>query len=115
MRRRFDDELASLCLAHGSPFRQDSLLECYGNKPFGRLHKALRAMEAVMAPVFEAASADPTEERKTYLSIATLDRISAMLGEGKRPAEIARVCGVSTMTVYRVRKEITSGAASGSG
>jgi hypothetical protein len=115
MRHRFDDELASLCLAHGSPFRQDSLLECYGSKPFGRLHKALRAMEAVMAPVFEAAPADPTEERKTYLPVATLDRIRAMLGEGKRPGEIAGACGVSTMTVYRVRKEIDSGAGSGSG
>jgi uncharacterized protein (UPF0548 family) len=81
MRHRFDDELASLCLAHGTPFRQDNLLECYGNKPFGRLHKALREMEAVMVPVFRAAPADPTEERKTYLPIATLDRIKAMLGE----------------------------------
>ncbi|HET6574124.1 MAG TPA: hypothetical protein VFG68_11010 [Fimbriiglobus sp.] len=114
MRHRFDDELASLCLAHGSPFRQDNLLECYGNKPFGRLHKALRKMEAVMAPVFEAAPADPTEERKTYLPIVTLDRIKAMLGEDKRPGEIAKECGVSTMTVYRVRKDINGGAGSGS-
>lgn len=106
MRHRFDDEWASLCLAHGSQFRHDSLLECYGNKPFGRLHKALREMEAVMAPMFEAAPADPTEERKTYLPVARLDRIRAMLGEGQRPGEIAKARGVSTMTVYRVRKEV---------
>ena len=110
MRHRFDDELASMCLAHGTPFRQDNLLECYGNKPFGRLHKALREMEAVMAPVFQAAPADPTEERKTYLPITTLDRIRAMLGEGKRASEIAKECGVSTMTVYRERKDMNNGA-----
>ncbi|AMV40158.1 hypothetical protein [Planctomyces sp. SH-PL62] len=40
LRHRESDDLASLCLAHGQPFQGDNLLECYGNRPFGRLHDA---------------------------------------------------------------------------
>ena len=38
IRRRYSDSLASLCLSHGSPSKADNLLECYANKPFGKLH-----------------------------------------------------------------------------
>lgn len=111
-----NDDLASLSLAHGSPFRGDSLLECYGNKPFGRLHKALRRLHDHFAPVFAAAPENPFEEGKTYLSIEVKQQIRAMLDEGGVPAEIARACGVSPMTVHREaarlhrgRKDATSG------
>jgi hypothetical protein len=39
-------------------------LECYGNKPFGRLHTALREICTHFAPVFAAAPSDPIEEKK---------------------------------------------------
>ena len=41
IRHRYSDELASLCVAHGSTFKGDKLLDCYTNKPFGRLHQAI--------------------------------------------------------------------------
>jgi len=104
LRHRYSDEIASLSLAHGSPFHGDSLLDCYGNKPFGRLHTALREVRAHLAPVFAAAPSDPTEERKHYLPIAVHDKVRALVAEGKKTSEIARECRVSLMTVYRERR-----------
>ena len=74
LRHRESDDLASLCLAHGSPFHGDNLLECYGNRPFGRLHKAVRRLHAHFAPVFAAAPDDPTEEGKPYLPVAVREK-----------------------------------------
>jgi hypothetical protein len=108
LRHRYSDEIASLSLAHGSPFHGDSLLECYGNKPFGRLHTALRELRAHFAPVFAAAPSDPTEERKHYLPIAVHERVRELVTEGKRAPEIARECSVSLMTVYREIRRQTS-------
>lgn len=106
LRHHYSDELASLSLAHGNPFKADSLLECYGNKPFGRLHTALRELRSHFAPVFAAAPDDPTEEGKQYLPVAVRDKLRAMLAENRRVCDIARECGVSRMTVYRERDEI---------
>ena len=101
IRHRESDDLASLCLAHGSPFHGDNLLECYGNKPFGRLHTALRGLHDHFGPVFAAAPDDPCEEGKSYLPLIVKQRIRTMLGDGGVPAHIARACGVSAMTVHR--------------
>ena len=101
LRHRYSDEIASLSLAHGSPFHGDSLLDCYGNKPFGRLHTALREVRAHLSPVFAVAPSDPTEERKHYLPIAVHDKVRSLIAEGKKTSEIARECRVSLMTVYR--------------
>jgi Helix-turn-helix domain of resolvase len=101
LRHRVSDEIASLSLAHGSPFHGDSLLDCYGNKPFGRLHSALRDIHAYFTPVFAAAPAEPTVERKHYLPIAVHEQVRALIAEGKTAPQIARECGVSAMTVYR--------------
>ncbi len=103
LRHKYSDDLASLGLAHGSPSKADSLLECYANKPFGRLHNALRQLRNYFAPVFNAVK-DPLVETKHYLPVAVKEKIHAMLAEGKGATEIARACGVSTMTVYRERK-----------
>lgn len=104
LRHRYSDELASMSLAHGSPFHGDSLLECYGNKPFGRLHAALREVRSHFEPVF-AASPHPTEERKHYLPIAVHEKLRQMIAEGGKVSEIARACGVSIMTVHREIKK----------
>jgi hypothetical protein len=52
-------------VAHGTPFKGDSLLDCYGNKPFGRLHTALRELHALFQPMFSAVS-DPLKDSKNY-------------------------------------------------
>jgi hypothetical protein len=101
LRHRVGDDMASLCLAHGSPFHGDSLLECYGNKPYGRLHKALRELRAHYADVFAASPSDPLGEQKQYIPVAVRDRVRALISEGGSAPEIARECGVSKMTVYR--------------
>jgi hypothetical protein len=54
IRQQFSDELASVMLNHGTPCKADSLLECYANKPFGRLHEALRKLHDYYGPVFAA-------------------------------------------------------------
>jgi hypothetical protein len=100
-RHKKTDELASICLAHGQPFHGDNLLECYGNRPFGRLHKAVRRLHAHFAPIFAAAPDDPTEEGKQYLPVAVREKVRAMIAEGKKAPTIAKACGVSPMTVYR--------------
>ena len=48
----------------------------------------------------------PTEEGKTYLPIATLDKVRDMLSQNMGATEIARACGVSTTTVYRVKAKL---------
>ncbi|MCE9562136.1 MAG: hypothetical protein K8U57_08785 [Planctomycetes bacterium] len=109
LRQRYTDDLASLCLAHGSPSKADTLLECYANKPFGRLHTAIRELRAYFAPVF-ATVVDPLDETKHYLSFALKDKIRALLTEKKAATEIARECEVSTMTVYRERTAMQKSA-----
>jgi hypothetical protein len=101
LRHKASDELASICLAHGQPFHGDNLLECYGNRPYGRLHDAVRKLHAHFAPVFAAAPDDPTEEVKQYLPVAVREKVRALIAEGKKAPTIARECGVSAMTVYR--------------
>jgi hypothetical protein len=104
LRHRYSYEITSLSPAHGSPFHGDSLVECYGNKPFGRLHTALREMRTHFAPVFATAPSDPTEQRKHYLPIAIHERLRSLLVEGKKVSEIARECGVSLMKIYRAMR-----------
>jgi integrase len=45
------DEIASICLAHGKKMAKDKLIDCYGNRPFGRLHDAIRAARAIYRPM----------------------------------------------------------------
>jgi hypothetical protein len=55
IRHKYYDELASICLAHKTSYKADRLLDAYGNKPFGRLHTAIRQLREEYAPVFKAA------------------------------------------------------------
>ncbi len=110
LRQNYDggDELASLCLAHGSPSKADTLLECYSNKPFGRLHNAIRDLFAYFKPLFEIEN--PTEARKHYLPIKTHQTAKAMLRAGERVADISQKLGVHPSTIYRIAQ--TSGKTS---
>jgi hypothetical protein len=66
LRHRYGDELASLCLAHGTPSGADSLLDCYGNRPYGRLHAAIRSLHATFKGVLIAGTgSSPSEPTKT--------------------------------------------------
>lgn len=98
------DELATICLAHGQPFHGDNLLECYGNRPYGRLHEAIRRSHAHFVPIFAVAPDDPTEEVKQYLPVAVREKVRALIADGKKAPTIAKECGVSAMTVYREMK-----------
>lgn len=54
LRHRYQDELAAICLAHKTAYKPDGLLDAYGNKPFGRLHTAIRELHEHYEPVFSA-------------------------------------------------------------
>jgi hypothetical protein len=61
--RRRDDTAANLYLRHGKPYKNDSLLELYSNRPFLRLHQELKRVEGVLAPLWQAVPAPfPVEE-----------------------------------------------------
>jgi hypothetical protein len=104
IRHRYSDDLASLCLCHGSPSKADSLLECYSNKPFGRLHTAIRELESHFSPVFDAVE-DPFDKSKHYLPIEVKEQVRLMLSENRRAAEIAEFCGVSVAMVHREKQK----------
>ncbi|GAB5516511.1 hypothetical protein [Rhodopirellula baltica] len=52
LRHRYSDELASICLAHKTAYKADSLFKCYGNRPFGKLHTAIRELREYFSPMF---------------------------------------------------------------
>jgi hypothetical protein len=94
------DELASLCVCHGTPCKTDNLLDCYANKPFGRLHTAIREVFEHFAPIFDID--DPTDNRKHYLPVKTHETVKAMRRAGDSVAEISQRMGVHPSTVYRM-------------
>jgi hypothetical protein len=107
LRTRHSSEMASLCLAHGSTFRGDKLIDCYTNKPFGRFHDLMRTAREYVAPVFEAAPENPAEKPvEQYTPLAVRERMQVMIGEGVSVTKIARECGVSTSTIYREKERL---------
>jgi len=102
VRSHYDGELAHMVLAHGTAFVGDNLLDAYANKPWGKLHAALKELHGMYAPVFHATSS-PLATEKHYLPIATKERVREMLAEGAGVGEVAKVTGVSRATVYRVQ------------
>lgn len=52
LRHKKEDTLASICLAHKTSYKPDNLLDAYGNKPFGRLHTAIRELHDYFKPMF---------------------------------------------------------------
>lgn len=53
LRMNHDAEIAGVLICHGSPFSGDSLADCYGNRPWSRLHKAVAEARQVFQPMFE--------------------------------------------------------------
>jgi hypothetical protein len=112
LRSRYSSEMASICLAHGSTFRGDKLIDCYTNKPFGRFHEFMRVARENVAEVFEAAPNDPAASQpKQYLPLKTREKVRSMLAAGDRVSKIAKDCDVSSMTVYREKENSLTDAA----
>jgi len=105
IREEFGGEIAELFLAHGSPLGSKSLLECYTNKPFGKLFKALHWLEGKLKPMFDTTPANPfPEERKQRiggLSVRQQTIIQKMSKENAPVQQIATKAKCSKTSVYR--------------
>lgn len=108
LRSRHSAEVASVYASRGKPFPADDLLEVYTNKPFARVHAALRDFETWLQPVLEATpNPFPDNWHKTRasggpnISQATIANIQALHRAGRRIADIAREVGLSRETVRR--------------
>lgn len=107
LRQNHSSEMASICLAHGSTYKGDKLIDCYTDKPFGRFHDLMRESRSMVEVMFDAVGDDPTEAPiQQYIPLKVREQMRAMLQEGKPTGEIARTCGVSKMTVCRERKRM---------
>ena len=104
-------EVAAVFLMHGKPVKKDDLLDLYTNRPFGEVFKALRQLEQDLKPVFDAAPSDPWETpMQQYTTLNTREKMLELHRQGVKPPEIAKQCGKSPMTVYRLIERLHSRA-----
>ncbi len=118
IREEFGGEIADVFLAHGSPLGANSLVECYTNKPFGRLFKALQWLETKLKPMFDSTPPSPfPEERKKRIGGLSV-RQKAVIRDLSRQKisvqTIAAKAGCSVMSVYRYREDDTGNDGAGS-
>jgi len=64
IRRYADGEVAAVFHSRGQAVRIDDLADAYTTRPFGRVFKAIREVEAYLAPMFEAAGPNPFGEQE---------------------------------------------------
>jgi hypothetical protein len=96
-------EIGAVFICHGKPVRKDDLLDLYTNRPFGSLFRALRQIEEVLKPVFDAAPADPwTQPQQQYTTLGKRERILELHKAGQTTTQIAEKVGVGRMTVIRL-------------
>ena len=94
-------ETASLHLAHKHQSKDENLRR-YTNPLCRRHNKALRRLERMLQPVFDAAGPEPFATRqKYYIGLAKVKKIRELYESGMAAAAIAEAVGVSTTTVYR--------------
>lgn len=102
VRQVADGEVSATFLMHGQPVRQDDLLDIYTKRPFGKVFEALRKLQDVLKPVFDAAPPNVVEQpMQQYTPTSKRERIVALKREGKKVSEIMEEVGVSRMTVLR--------------
>ncbi len=107
IRRSYGGEVANLFISHGSPFEQDRLLECYTNRPFGRLFAALDELGDRLRPMFESVVQPfPAIEKRggANISPSKIREIKNLLADGRPKTEVAKCAGVHISTVYRYAK-----------
>ena len=69
----------------------------------------MRTSREYLAPVFDAAPADPTAPQiQEYIPLKIRERMREMILADVAAAVIAAECKVSTMTVYREKKRLES-------
>lgn len=59
VRRHSDGEVTAVFHSRGQVVRIDDLADAYTTRPFGKVFRALRVVEQYLAPMFEAAGAEP--------------------------------------------------------
>jgi hypothetical protein len=59
IKRHSDGEIAGVFDCHGQPVKTDSLSDVYTNRPFGKVFRAIRAVESYLEPVFAEAGPNP--------------------------------------------------------
>ena len=59
IRRHSDGEVTAVFHCRGQAVRIDDLADAYTNRPFGKVFRAIRAVEEYLQPVFEAAGEQP--------------------------------------------------------
>jgi len=103
IRRFADGEIHAVFMCHGQPVATDNLTDVYSNRPFGKVFKAIRAVQEYLQPVFAAAGSAPFESRYSRLAYhsGTRDRVLQLHDQGWSVREIADEVGRSRMTVYR--------------
>ena len=95
-------EVASVFLMHGKPVKQDDLLDIYSNRPFGRVFDALRTMQEMLKPMFDAVPQGVVEQpMQQYTPLSKRERIIKLKRQGKTLSEIMAETGLSKMTVIR--------------
>lgn len=101
--KRFSDgEVKGVFLCHGEPVRSDHLDDAYTTRPFGKVFRALRDVEAYLQPMFAAAGQSPFRTQlQGYTPRGVFDRERELWRKGVSAPEIATEVGVSVATVYR--------------
>ncbi|HAI13571.1 MAG TPA: hypothetical protein DCM28_17830, partial [Phycisphaerales bacterium] len=87
-----------------SQLSSDEYAEVYGRRLYERVFEANQKVHERLAPMFASAPNAFTQPRTKggpNLSKGKIDQIKRLKTEGVKPAEIARITGVSTTTVYR--------------
>lgn len=112
IREEFGGEIAEVFLAHGSPLGSKSLVECYSNKPFGKVFTALQWLQEKLKPVFDSTPDNPFPvERKLGgggLNVRQIKQIRRLAELGLSVPEIAEKVGCSKMSIYRHRENGTA-------
>lgn len=105
IRGEYSGEIAEVFLSHGAPIGSKSLVECYTNKPFGKLFEALQWLEKKLQPVWDATPENPFPEKRKLggggLSLKRRRMIKRLAAEGVPVPQIAKRVRCSVATVYR--------------
>ncbi|MFG0249780.1 MAG: tyrosine-type recombinase/integrase [Phycisphaeraceae bacterium JB051] len=87
-----------------SQLSSDEHADVYGRRLYEKVFEANQKVHEQLAPMFASAPDAFTQPRTKggpNLSKGKIDQIKRLKTEGVKPAEIARITGVSTTTVYR--------------